>query len=308
MARWVPFLGLTAAVLTLLLGLARLSQSAVRDADFSADTTSENASRAARTGANVDTEPPPGLSEIGPPEPGPLGEEPEPSSVRERADPGEDGFPDSTPEPGPTGRGQPELGTGALLANVAITQGLFGGILVAGFFIFDIPASAIGITGDPWVTGVPAVLLGLVFGLLLWAGNEISATIADAVGAAYDEEVRRMLAPDSAGGWVVLLGLVLPVIAFVEEFIFRAAVIGATATGFGISPWALAVVSSLAFALGHGAQGRVGIVVTGTLGFVLAAGFIVSGSLLIVVIAHYAVNALEFVVHEGFGVERFPGA
>jgi len=81
-----------------------------------------------------------------------------------------------------------------------------------------------------------------------------------------------MLAPDSLGGWVLLLGVVLPTIAFVEEFIFRAAAIGAVAAGFGISPWLPAVVSSLAFGIAHGAQGRVGVVVTGTLGFALAAG------------------------------------
>ncbi|MCH7661371.1 MAG: CPBP family intramembrane metalloprotease domain-containing protein, partial [Euryarchaeota archaeon] len=39
------------------------------------------------------------------------------------------------------------------------------------------------------------------------------------------------------------------------------------------------------------------------LGFVLAAAFILTESLLVVVVAHYLVNALEFVVHEGFGIE-----
>jgi len=67
---------------------------------------------------------------------------------------------------------------------------------------------------------------------------------------------------------------------------------------YGVNVWALAVVSSLAFALGHGAQGRVGVVVTGALGFVLAAGYVATGSLLVVVVAHYVINALEFLVHE----------
>ena len=69
--------------------------------------------------------------------------------------------------------------------------------------------------------------------------------------------------------------------------------------GFGVSPWALAVLSSVAFALGHGAQGAAGVAVTGLLGFALAALFVLSGSLLAVVVAHYLVNALEFLVHEG---------
>jgi len=73
-----------------------------------------------------------------------------------------------------------------------------------------------------------------------------------------------------------------------------------------VSPWVMAVVASGAFALGHGAQGRLGMVVTGALGLVLAAAFVVTGSLLTVIVAHYLVNALEFVVHEGLGIEWPP--
>lgn len=50
-----------------------------------------------------------------------------------------------------------------------------------------------------------------------------------------------------------------------------------------------------------GAQGRLGIIVTGLLGFVLAAAFVLTESLLVVVVAHYLVNALEFAGHELFG-------
>jgi predicted Abi (CAAX) family protease len=39
--------------------------------------------------------------------------------------------------------------------------------------------------------------------------------------------------------------------------------------------------------------------VTGLLGFVLAAGYIVTGSFLVVVVAHYLVNAVEFIAYEG---------
>jgi membrane protease YdiL (CAAX protease family) len=70
--------------------------------------------------------------------------------------------------------------------------------------------------------------------------------------------------------------------------------VGGFAAGFGLSPWPLAVLSSVAFALGHGAQGPLGMVVTGLLGFALAAAFVLTGSLLAVVVAHYLVNALEF--------------
>jgi membrane protease YdiL (CAAX protease family) len=195
-----------------------------------------------------------------------------------------------------------ELTPAALLANVAVTQGLVAGIVAAAAWYFAIPGDALGITSPP-PTGLTALAVGVAFGLVLWVGNELSTTVADAVGAAYDEGVREQLAPDSPAGWAVLFFAVLPLIAVSEELLFRAALIGVPAAGFGLSPWLLAAVSSLAFALGHGAQGRVGIVVTGLLGFVLAAGYVISGSLLLVVAAHYVINALEFLVHELLGMD-----
>ena len=199
---------------------------------------------------------------------------------------------------GPPGR---HLSPVELLANVALTRGLFGALVAAAAWYFEVPAAALGLA-EARVGGPAAVGLGVGFGLVLWVGNELASALADASGASYDEGLRTMLAPDSAGGWLLLLGVTLPAIAVVEEFLFRAAAVGAPAAGLGVSPWVLAVVSSVAFALGHGAQGRVGVVVTGALGFVLAAGFVLSGSLVLVVVAHYLVNALEFGVHEGLGL------
>jgi len=195
-----------------------------------------------------------------------------------------------------------ELSPGALLANVALTQGLFGALLAGGAVYLAVPADALGVAADPLSTGLPALAVGVGAGLALWVGNELAAGLADTAGAEYDEGLRKLLAPADAGGWLLLLGATLPVIAVVEEFIFRAAAVGAAAAAVPASPWALAVVSSAAFALGHGAQGRVGIVVTGGLGFALAALFVVTNSLLAVVVAHYLVNALEFAVHEGLGL------
>ncbi len=292
MPEWVPFLGLTAVVLTLLLALARASQGVTDSGDaprgdgrstFAPEPTEQD--EQSRHGAAAPVIESHALSEGWP------------------------GYESVEGSPGHESAGagvarSPELTTKMLLANVALTQGLFGGVLVTGAFFADIPARAFGVTGDPWVGGFPAVALGVGFGLALWGANEVAASLADAVGGSYDEALRELLAPDTRRGWIVLLGGVLPVIAFVEEFIFRAAVVGVPAAGFGVSPWALAVVSSSAFAVGHGAQGRVGVAVTGGLGFVLATGYIVSGSLLVVVVAHYLVNALEFLVHEWLGLER----
>ncbi|WP_255150703.1 CPBP family intramembrane glutamic endopeptidase [Halorarius halobius] len=191
-----------------------------------------------------------------------------------------------------------DLSTGLLFANVAVSHGLFLVLLVAGALYTGVPASALGLS-----VSIEEVALGAGFGLLLSLGNTVAGAAASALGFAPSEELRELLAPDSTGGWLLLLGAVLPLIAVFEEFLFRATLVGAFAAGFGVSPWLLAVVSSVLFALGHGAQGPAGIVVTGGLGFLLAAGYVVTGSLLVVVVAHYLVNALEFAVYEGIGVE-----
>jgi len=190
-----------------------------------------------------------------------------------------------------------ELSTASLLANVAVTQGLFAVVLVGSSVAFSIPAQAFGL-GAMAVSG-RALLWGLALGTGLWLANELGARALDVAGIEYDERLRAMLAPDSLAGWIVLLGVALPTIAAVEELLFRAAAIGVVTAGFDLSPWLLVVASSIAFGLGHGAQGRVGIAVTGVLGTVLAGAFVLSGSLLVVVVAHYLVNALELVVHEG---------
>lgn len=191
---------------------------------------------------------------------------------------------------------QPQLSTIGLLANVAISQGSFALLLLAGAWFTEIPASAFGVATPVELTTLG---LGVGLGVALYVANEVGASVGERLGVGADENLREALAPNSVAGWVVLLLVVLPIIAGFEELLFRGVLVGVFATGFGASPWLLAAVSSVAFALGHGAQGATGVVVTGVLGFVLAAAFILSESLLVVVVAHYLVNALEFVVHEG---------
>ena len=270
MPEWAAFVGLTGFLLTALLGLARLSQGAVRP-DGGVSSTVDRVSI-------------------------PDGDPTIPRFETQRAAAQRQQMRDTL--------APSDVSTGALLANVAFTQGLFGVLLVAGAFYFEIPASAFGVTVDALSTGLPALVIGAGAGVGFWLGNELAAALADGFGVAFDESLRELLAPDSVGGWIILLCGVLPVIAIVEELLFRAAAIGVPVAGLGAPAWAMAIVASVAFALGHGAQGRAGIVVTGTLGLALAGLFIATNSLLAVVVAHYLVNALELIVHEGLGVDR----
>ena len=182
-----------------------------------------------------------------------------------------------------------------LFANVIVSHGVFGlGILAVAWYA-RIPSSALGFDG----LRAGPVWLGLAIGIGLYAANEWAARLAERFELTQAERLRELLAPTTIAGWAVLLGGVLPMIAIVEELLFRGALIGAIAAGYPVPIWGLAVVSSIAFGLGHGLQGPGGVIVTGSLGFVLAATFVVTGSLVTVIVAHYLINALEFVIHEG---------
>ena len=191
---------------------------------------------------------------------------------------------------------EPYLTTSELYANVVVSQGLLLVILGIAVWVTDVPVMALGI--NTGAITAETVGIGLVTGVALYIGNEIAAAAATRLGVTPSTDLRKALAPDTTGRWVVLLVVVLPLIAVFEEMLFRGALVGALAEGFDISPWILATGSSVAFGLGHGAQGRTGIVVTGLLGFGLASVFIISGSLAVVVVAHYVVNVLEFGVRE----------
>jgi membrane protease YdiL (CAAX protease family) len=189
-----------------------------------------------------------------------------------------------------------QLSGGVLLANVAASQGTFTVVLVVAALATGVPAEAVGLS-TPGLA--PAVLLsGAALGVALAAANQGTAAVFRRFDVGFSEDLRELLAPESPGGWAALLVGVLPLVAVFEELLFRGILIGAFATGFGVDPWVLVVASSLLFAAGHGAQGAAGIVVTGALGLVLGAAFVLTDSLAAVVVAHYLVNALEFVVHE----------
>ncbi|MFB6127622.1 MAG: lysostaphin resistance A-like protein [Halolamina sp.] len=185
--------------------------------------------------------------------------------------------------------------TATLLASVTLTQATFGAVLLAGVVVAGVPAAALGVR----VPSVDALAAGVAVGAALSGANEIGGRLGARTGLADGDELRAALAPATPAGWAALLGVVLPTVALFEELLFRGALVGGLATGFGLSPWLLAATSSVAFALAHGAQGPAGVAVTGVLGAALAGTFVVTDSLAAVVVAHYLVNAVEFVGHEG---------
>lgn len=290
MADWGPFLAVAVVLTLLLLLLARQSQQVIH----------RQVGREAGDTSPAPVEVGPGAGEETRRVEDQVSEGDQDPTVDEEAT--AEGAEHSPGNNGETGSTIP-LTPAVLGLNVAFTQALVVVVLLAAAWFFSIPASAFGTGEAPIQGGLAGVALGVGLGGVLWLGNECSTLVADAVGATYDERVRELLAPDSAGGWVALFGFVLPLVALAEELLFRAALVGVPAAGYPVSPWLLVVLAAAAFALGHGAQGRVGIAVTGALGLALGAAFVLTESLLVVVVAHYVVNALEFSVHEYLGLD-----
>ena len=183
--------------------------------------------------------------------------------------------------------------TGWLVLNVALSQGLFAGLLVAGAVLTGVPAVAVGL--DPATLGAGLVVVGGVAGIGLAGVNTVAGRLAARAGHDPGAELGELLAPTTWAGWAALLGVALPIVAVFEELLFRGVLVGAFAAGFGLSPWLLVVLSSVAFALGHSAQGPLGMAVTGGLGLALGGVFVLTGSLVVVVVAHYLVNVVELV-------------
>jgi membrane protease YdiL (CAAX protease family) len=80
-----------------------------------------------------------------------------------------------------------------------------------------------------------------------------------------------------------------------EELAFRGFAVPALALVTG-SFWGGAILSSCAFGLLHGYQGWLGIARTGVMGFILAASFLLSGSLWPAIIAHTALDLISGLV------------
>jgi membrane protease YdiL (CAAX protease family) len=306
MADWATFLGAVGIILVLLLVLARASAAVVTD---DGTITAESAQSVDRTAGAESVDRTAGAEQVDTAdqsptterevdfEAEPLDTEPGQIDSEAKADPAvQSPRPrQSTESAQPSG--EMALSTPALLANVALSQGVFAVLLGVIAWYTQIPAWAFGLSTEQISIG--AVGTGIGVGTAFYGLNEVAATIGRQRGMATPTALREALAPETAGGWAVLLVVVLPIIAGFEELLFRGAVIGVVHAGFGVSPWLLAVGSSVAFGLGHGTQGRLGIVVTSVLGLGLAAVFVFTESLLVVIVAHYLINALEFIVHEG---------
>ncbi|WP_071933263.1 CPBP family intramembrane glutamic endopeptidase [Halodesulfurarchaeum formicicum] len=180
-----------------------------------------------------------------------------------------------------------EGGRLALYANLVVTQTLLVGAVWLLLVWTGAPVSTLGVTDRPTILALVGLTVALV------ALNEGASKLA----VDTDNPLRALLTPERSLEWVVLAGVVLPVIAISEEVLFRGVLIGGLAAGTGIHPAVLIVGSSLGFGLAHTAQGQVGMLVASMLGVGLGVAFWLGGSLWLVILVHYLVDLVEFLRH-----------
>ncbi|TKJ18186.1 CPBP family intramembrane glutamic endopeptidase [Blastococcus sp. CCUG 61487] len=166
----------------------------------------------------------------------------------------------------------------------------------------DVDAAAVGLT---WPTSWPEPLTGLV--VLLVLVFVVASTRALRGGVLLEAPparrppTRGRHAEPSGHSTLALLPrtpgerrlfTVVGITAGVcEEWLYRGfflAVVAAVAGG--LPAWALVAVAAVAFGLAHAYQGRAGVVLTGVLGGVMAALYLDTGSLLLPVLLHAAID------------------
>lgn len=182
------------------------------------------------------------------------------------------------------------LSRATLYLNVAVSHLLVLGL--AGLLLWwtGVPRSTLGIGQGPalgWLAGLT---------IALSAFNEVADRLACTVGNS-ENPLRDVLLPERGTEWLVLAGLLLPVIAVTEEVLFRGILIGAFGAGTPVAPLILVLGSALAFGAAHTAQGRLGIAVATALGVGLGVVYYWTGNLWLVVSAHYLVDLVEFARH-----------
>jgi len=145
-----------------------------------------------------------------------------------------------------------------------------------------------------WPSDNPSfdVVIGASVGLVVQFAVNLTSNVAIRVfgKSIYSPQVMKSVVPKSQREWfLILLPLLLAVAA--EELIFRGMLIG----GFSlvVNPWVMAVASSIIFGIMHSPQGLLGIIMTALVGFIFAATFIISNSLVMVISVHYIINFMQ---------------
>lgn len=158
------------------------------------------------------------------------------------------------------------------------------------------PAASVGPAGGLPAFGWPqAVAAGVALGLGLKAGLVVLTRALAARGLYHGTTalVERMR-PTTASEVGLHFLVVLPAIAVGEELWFRGVLVAVAHGALGLPLWLMVPFSAVVFGMPHREQGRTAVLTTGIVGLVLGGGLVATGSLLLVVAAHYTLNATTF--------------
>jgi membrane protease YdiL (CAAX protease family) len=146
--------------------------------------------------------------------------------------------------------------------------------------------------------GAAGMSLGLpkAGALLLWSGVATMAgvlvlvvgRIVSGLAGWRETDLVRVLMPSNRAERAGFI-LVSMTAGIGEELTYRAFLLGLLTAAFG-APWTAAALTSIAFGLLHAYQGPLGMVRTGSIGFVLAAIVLATGSVWPVVVGHVMIN------------------
>jgi len=176
---------------------------------------------------------------------------------------------------------------------LAPTENLVKGVLVLFCLILGllsgVPLQQLGWTRD---NGWQNIGLGIVAGLITQlVANAVTTLAIERFGKdIYSPVVMKNIMPRTRIEWVLVPAALLLAVVL-EELLFRSLLLGALSRAFPVL--LLAVVFSCVFGLVHTPQGKLGVIITATLGFWLSLLFIWSGSLLLPLTAHYTINFLQ---------------
>ena len=108
--------------------------------------------------------------------------------------------------------------------------------------------------------------------------------------------------PKTVAERAVFMTVLAPIGSAGEEVIYRGFLMGQI-WGLTENGWVAVALSSCVFGLMHGYQGLWGMLRTGVIGFVLAAGVLLTGSLVPSIVAHFVANVLGASFRVGAGRE-----
>lgn len=99
---------------------------------------------------------------------------------------------------------------------------------------------------------------------------------------------------------LVLAAVLVTVVAFTEEIIFRGYLIRRLTAVTGSTPLAV-LLSAVIFSLGHGYEGAAGVITVGTMGLLFALAYIWRGTLVIPIVIHFLQDFSRVVLEPLFG-------